>query len=318
MRWNLWEKVHVPFALMAHKSAFISIVGRPNTGKSTLINALVGEKIAITSHHPNTTRGAIRGILSTDEYQLVIVDTPGLHKPKTTLGSALNQVVSESLEDIDIAIQCIPAIEEVGDGDLYIAKQLASQKSTKKICAVTMIDMADKNALPKQLMAVSNLAKQAGFDWDEIVPLSAFTDTQIQLLIDLLAKHSSVGPAFYPREMRSDQQEELLLSELIREAVIEGLFEEVPHSIAVTIDDFSTREGRELIDIHASIIVERDSQKAIIIGAKGANLKDVGTRARKEIEKKLGKKVFLSLLVKVMPNWQRDPKALQKLGLLGN
>lgn len=301
---------------MSHKSAFISIVGRPNTGKSTLINALVGEKIAITSHHPNTTRGAIRGIISGDEFQLVLVDTPGLHKPKTTLGSALNQVVSESLQDIDIAIQCIPSIEEVGDGDLYIAKQIAALKNTKKICAVTMIDMADKGALPKQLMAVSSLAKKAGFEWDEIVPLSAFTDTQVQLLIDLMIKHAGEGPAFYPREMRSDQGIEKVISELIREAVIEGLFEEVPHSIAVTIDDFSAREGKELFDIHASIIVERDSQKAIIIGAKGANLKDVGTRARKELEKKLGKKVFLSLLVKVMPNWQRDPKALSKLGLL--
>lgn len=303
---------------MSHKSAFISIVGRPNTGKSTLINALVGEKIAITSHHPNTTRGAIRGIISGDEFQLVLVDTPGLHKPKTTLGSALNQVVSESLQDIDIAIQCIPSIEEVGDGDLYIAKQIAALKNTKKICAVTMIDMADKGALPKQLMAVSSLAKKAGFEWDEIVPLSAFTDTQVQLLIDLMIKHAGEGPAFYPREMRSDQEIEKVISELIREAVIEGLFEEVPHSIAVTIDDFSAREGKELFDIHASIIVERDSQKAIIIGAKGANLKDVGTRARKELEKKLGKKVFLSLLVKVMPNWQRDPKALSKLGLLGD
>lgn len=303
---------------MSHKSAFISIVGRPNTGKSTLINALVGEKIAITSHHPNTTRGAIRGIISGDEFQLVLVDTPGLHKPKTTLGSALNQVVSESLQDIDIAIQCIPSIEEVGDGDLYIAKQIAALKNTKKICAVTMIDMADKGALPKKLMAVSSLAKKAGFEWDEIVPLSAFTDTQVQLLIDLMIKHAGEGPAFYPREMRSDQGIEKVISELIREAVIEGLFEEVPHSIAVTIDDFSAREGKELFDIHASIIVERDSQKAIIIGAKGANLKDVGTRARKELEKKLGKKVFLSLLVKVMPNWQRDPKALSKLGLLGD
>lgn len=318
MRWNSWAKWPVPFALMAHKSAFVTIVGRPNTGKSTLTNALVGEKIAITSHHPNTTRGAIRGIISTNDFQLVIVDTPGLHKPKTTLGSALNAVVSENLEGIDIAILCIPSIEEVGDGDLYIAKQIASQKSTKKICAVTMIDMADKSALPKQLIAVSNLAKDAGFEWDEIVPLSAFTDTQIQLLIDLLVKHSAEGPAFYPIEMRSDQEEELLLAELIREAVIEGLFEEVPHSIAVTIDDLAAREGKDLIDIHASIIVERESQKAIIIGAKGSNLKDVGTRARQEIEKKLGKKVFLSLLVKVMPNWQRDPKALQKLGLLGN
>ena len=303
---------------MTHKSAFISIVGRPNTGKSTLINALVGEKIAITSHHPNTTRGAIRGIVTEKDFQLVLVDTPGLHKPKTTLGSALNQVVNESIEDVDIVIQCIPAVEEIGDGDLYIAKQLNALKGTIKICVITMIDMARSSELPKQLMAASELAKKAGFTWDEVVPVSAFTDTQIALLIDLLAKHSKEGPAFYPADMRSDQDLELTISELIREAVIAELFEEVPHSIAVVIDDLSKREDKELLDIHASIIVERDSQKGIIIGAKGAHLKDIGTRARKEIEKKVNSKVFLALHVKVIPNWQSDSKALTKLGLLKN
>jgi len=310
--------VHVPYALMTHRSAFVSIVGRPNTGKSSLINALVGEKVAITSHHPNTTRGAIRGIITEPDFQLVLVDTPGLHKPKTTLGSALNQVVSESIGDVDIIIQCIPAIEAVGDGDLYIAKQIGAYKSAIKVCVVTMIDMGKENELPQQLIAASELAKRGGFSWDEIVPVSAFTDTQIGLLIKLLAKHAKEGPAFYPAEMRSDQELELTISELIREAVISELFEEVPHSIAVVIDDLSKREEKELFDIHASIIVERDSQKGIIIGAKGAHLKDIGTRARKEIEKKLNSKVFLALHVKVIPNWQRDPKALYKLGLLNN
>lgn len=179
-----------------------------------------------------------------------------------------------------------------------------------------MIDMADKNLLPKQLIAASELARKAGFKWDEIVPVSAFTDTQIQLLIDLLVQNATEGPAFYPKESRTDQEIERVLAELIRESVITGLFEEVPHSIAVLIDDLSTRVDRDLVDIHASIVVERESQKAIIIGSKGSHLKEIGTRARIEIEKKLGKKVFLALHVKVMPNWQRDPKALSKLGLI--
>lgn len=301
---------------MEHKSAFISIVGRPNTGKSTLINALVGEKVAITSHHPNTTRHAIRGILSEDEFQLIFLDTPGLHKAKTPLGTALNRVVDESITDVDIVIQCIPAVEKVGDGDLYIARQLAGNSSIGRICVLTMIDMIGKTELPKQLMAISELAKKAGFEWDEIIPVSAFTDTQIQLLIDLLVKHSKVGPAFYPKDMKSDQELEKTISELIRESAIAGLFEEVPHSVAVVIDEMSEREDKKIFDIHASVIVERDSQKAILIGKGGENLKIVGTKARTEIEKKVGMKVFLKLHVKVISNWQKDPKSLQKLGLV--
>lgn len=301
---------------MEHKSAFISIVGRPNTGKSTLINALVGEKVAITSHHPNTTRNAIRGILSEKDFQLIFVDTPGLHKAKTPLGTALNRVVDETISDVDIVIQCIPAVEKVGDGDLYIAKQLANTNAIRRICVLTMIDMISKTELPKQLMALSELGKKAGFAWDEIVPVSAFTDTQIQLLIDLLVKHANTGPAFYPKEMKSDQELEKTISELIRESAISDLFEEVPHSIAVVIDEMSKREDKEIFDVHASVIVERDSQKAILIGKGGENLKKIGTNARNEIEKKVGMKVFLKLHVKVISNWQKDPKSLQKLGLV--
>lgn len=301
---------------MEHKSAFISIVGRPNTGKSTLINALVGEKVAITSHHPNTTRQAIRGILSDEDFQLVFVDTPGLHKAKTPLGTALNRVVDESISDVDIVIQCIPAVEKVGDGDLYIARQLANTSSIRRICVLTMIDMISKTELPKQLMALSDLGRKAGFEWDEIIPVSAFTDTQIQLLIDLLVKHANAGPAFYPKEMKSDQDLDKTISELIRESAISELFEEVPHSVAVVIDEMSEREDKKIFDIHASVIVERDSQKAILIGKGGENLKIIGTKARSEIEKKVGMKVFLKLHVKVISNWQKDPKSLQKLGLV--
>ena len=301
---------------MTHKSAFISIVGRPNTGKSTLLNALVGKKVAITSQHPNTTRKAIRGIVTRPEFQLIFVDTPGLHKPKTMLGGALNDVVSESIDSVDIIVQCIPATDPVGSGDGHIATMIAAQKSALKICVVTMVDRVNKKRVPEQLIAASNLAKRAGFEWDEIVPLSAVTGEQIELLIELLANRAAEGPAFYPEEMSSDQELEDEIAELIREATISNLLQEVPHSIAVVVDEISEREESKLLDIHASLIVERDSQKGIIIGNKGVNLKEIGTKARREIELKLGRKVFLSLHVKVLPNWQRDTKALSKLGFI--
>lgn len=304
---------------MTHKAAFVAIVGRPNAGKSTLVNALVGEKVVITSHHPNTTRNAIRGIVTRPDYQLVVVDTPGVHKPKTLLGGALNTMVSESMDSVDVIVLCIPAVEEIGAGDLFIAQEIATHKSARKICAITMMDMAKKSQMPTQLMAASELAKKAGFIWDEVVPLSAKTDDQVQLLLDLLAKYAPESPAFYPADMKSDQEFHAQLADLIREAAIEDVFEEVPHSIAVVIDEVSQREKRTpeerpFYDIHASIVVERDSQKSIIIGAKGERLKSVGMNARREIEKKLKGRVFLGLHVKVIPNWQSDAKALARLG----
>ena len=301
---------------MSHKSAFISIVGRPNTGKSTLLNALVGKKIAITSQHPNTTRRAIRGIVTRPDFQLIFVDTPGLHKPKTLLGGALNEVVADSLDSVDVIIQCIPATDAIGAGDAHIASLIANQKPAAKICVITMVDRVEKRRIPEQLLAASDLAKNAGFEWDEIIPLSALTGQQIELLIELLSKRAPEGPAFYPSEMTSDQQLEDEIAELIREATIVNLLQEMPHSIAVTIDEMSERENGKLLDIHASLIVERDSQKGIIIGNKGANLKEIGTKARGEIERKLGRKIFLSLHVKVIPNWQRDAKALSRLGFI--
>ena len=300
---------------MVHKSAFIAIVGRPNTGKSTLVNAIVGSKVAITSHHPNTTRSAIRGIATSADFQLVLVDTPGLHKPKTLLGGALNTMVSESMESVDLIVQCFPASETIGSGDRFISQELSKHESARKIAAVTMIDMVDRSKVPEQLMAVSKLSHDLGFEWDEIVPLSAKTDNQVQTLIDLLVKYAPEGPAFYPVEMRSDQELSHAIGDLIREAAIAEMKEEVPHSIAVVVDEFSKREDRaDFYDIHASIIVERDSQKAIIIGKKGERLKQIGQDARGEIEKKLSARIFLGLHVKVIQNWQGDPKALQRLG----
>ncbi|MEY3094277.1 MAG: hypothetical protein RLZZ317_780 [Actinomycetota bacterium] len=300
---------------MSHKSAFVAIVGRPNTGKSTLINTLVGEKVAITSHHPNTTRSTIRGILTSPGVQFVFVDTPGIHKPKTLLGGALNTMVEEGMDSVDIAIMCIPAVEKIGSGDEYIARAIAAKKEAKKICVITMVDMVDKSKIPNQLLSATELAKKSGFEWDEIVPLSAKIDLQIDTLLEVLEKYAPEGPAFYPEEMKSDRDRDSVLADLIREAAIEGLFEEVPHSVAVTIDDFSQRENKKnFYDIHASIIVERDSQKGILIGKGGQHLKEIGSRARSEIEKNLGGRVYLDIQVKVMPRWQSDPKALSKLG----
>ena len=300
---------------MAHKSAFITIVGRPNVGKSTLINALVGEKVAITSHHPNTTRGAIRGIITRPEFQLVITDTPGVHKPKSLLGGALNASVNEALEDVDMAILCIPADEEIGKGDEFIAKQLASGSGMKKFCAVTKIDTVSKAQVAEQLFAVTKLAQRLGFEWSEVIPVSAKKEIQVPLLIDLLARHAKEGPAFFPADMKSDQERDAMIAELIREAAIAELFAEVPHSVAVVIDEIAQRDTKKLWDVHASLIVERESQKAILIGKSGESLKAIGTRARAEIERILGSKVFLGLHVSVIPNWQKDAKSLERLGI---
>ena len=300
---------------MAHKSAFITIVGRPNVGKSTLINALVGEKVAITSHHPNTTRGAIRGIITRPEFQLVITDTPGVHKPKSLLGGALNASVNEALEDVDMAILCIPADEKIGKGDEFIAKQLASGSSIKKFCAVTKIDTVSKAQVAEQLVAVTTLAQRLGFEWSEVIPVSAKKEIQVPLLIDLLARHAEEGPAFFPADMKSDQERDSMIAELIREAAIAELFAEVPHSVAVVIDEIAQRDTKKLWDVHASLIVERESQKAILIGKSGESLKAIGTRARAEIERILGSKVFLGLHVSVIPNWQKDAKSLERLGI---
>jgi len=297
------------------RSGFVAIVGRPNTGKSTLINALVGSKIAITSPHPNTTRHAIRGIVNNPEYQAVLVDTPGVHKPKTLLGHRLNAVVNESLDSVDIVMMCLPADETSGAGDEFIAAEIAKYSRAKKFALITKTDLVSKKNLAGRLLGISQLAK--GFTWDEIVPISAAIHEQIDLLEKLIGDNLPAGPAFYPTDVKSDQRIETLICELIREAALRDAREELPHSIMVTIDEMGEREekgSRPFFDIHATIHVERDSQTGILLGHQGERLKDIGMRARKDIERELGARIFLGLHVKVSKEWQRDPKLLERLG----
>ena len=296
-------------------SGFVAIVGRPNTGKSTLVNALVGSKIAITSVHPNTTRHAIRGIVHRDNYQAILVDTPGIHKPKTLLGHRLNAVVGESMDSVDVILMCMPADESFGAGDDFIIAEIAKHPRSKKIAVVTKTDLVNKAELAQKLMSISALAKD--FTWDEIVPVSAVIHDQVELLTGLIGGLLSPGPEFYPKDMVSDQGQEKWICELIREAALRDAREELPHSITVTIDEMSQRESegdKPFFDIHATIHIERDSQRGILLRHQGQRLKDIGTRARADIERILGARIFLGLHIKVSKEWQRDPKLLERLG----
>lgn len=301
------------------RSGFVAIVGRPNTGKSTLVNALVGSKVAITSPHPNTTRHAIRGIVNRPEFQAILVDTPGIHKPKTLLGQRLNIVVGQSLDSVDVIVMCLPADEASGSGDGFIIQEIAKHPRSKKIAVITKTDLVSKNALAGKLAGIVALAKD--FTWDEIIPVSAAVHDQIELLAQLIGSLLPEGPEFYPKGMTSDQSQERWICELIREAALRDAREELPHSITVTIDEMSQRpntETKPFFDIHATIHVERDSQRGILLGHKGERLKDIGTRARADIERILSARVFLNLHIKVSKDWQRDPKLLERLGFNEN
>lgn len=301
------------------RSGFVAIVGRPNVGKSTLINALVGSKIAITSHHPNTTRLAIRGIVHRPDYQAVLVDTPGVHKPKTLLGHRLNQVVDQSMDSVDIVLMCIPADETSGAGDVFIAQEIAKHSKAKKFAVITKTDLISKEKLAARLLGIMELAK--GFTWDEIIPVSAAIHDQVNLLNELIGKNLPQGPAYYPEGTNSDQAIEALICELIREAALQDVRQELPHSIVVTIDEFGEREekgSRPFYDVHATVHVERDSQRAILLGHQGSRLKEIGIRARTDIERTLGAKIFLGLHIKVSKEWQKDPKLLERLGFGDN
>jgi GTP-binding protein Era len=292
------------------RSGFVTFVGRPNVGKSTLTNALVGEKVAITSDKPQTTRRAIRGIVNRPAGQLVIVDTPGIHKPRTLLGERLNSLVEQVLGDVDVIGFCVPATEKVGPGDRRIAESLDGYPRAKKVAIVTKTDAATRDQITERLMEVDSLRE----DWAAVIPLSALTREQLDVLTDELLVLMPEGPALYEADVVTDESMEDRVAEIIREAALEGVRDELPHSIAVTIEDMAPREDSDLTDIYANIVVERDSQKAIIIGRKGSRLADVGKRARAGIEPLVGTRVFLSLHVRVAKEWQRDPKQLGRLG----
>ena len=294
------------------RSGFACFVGRPNAGKSTLTNALIGTKVAITSSRPQTTRHAVRGILHRPDAQLVLVDTPGLHKPRTLLGQRLNDIVRETYAGVDVICFCVTADDKIGPGDRFIAAELA-QVSTPVVAVVTKTDKASKQQVGEQLLAVSQLA-----DWAEIVPTSAVSDFQVTLLADLLVGRLPEGPALFPDGELTDEPEQVMIGELIREAALEGVRDELPHSLAVTVDEMQLREDRPddrpLLDVYATVYVERDSQKAIVLGTGGARLRGVGTIARRQIETMLGTQIFLDLRVSVAKDWQKDPKQLKKLG----
>lgn len=303
-----------------YRAGFAVLVGRPNAGKSTLTNALVGQKVAITSAKPQTTRHTIRGIVHRDDFQLILVDTPGLHRPRTLLGQRLNDLVAGTLAEVDTIGFCLPANEKIGPGDRYIATQLANLRRKPIIALVTKTDLVSKVALTEQLLAVAALGREVlgGEGFSDIVPVSAAEDFQVDTVAAVLASQMPESPALYPEGELTDEPVSVMVAELIREAALEGVRDELPHSLAVVVEEIQEREGRSadnpLLDVHVNLYVERSSQKAIIIGKGGSRLRDVGSKARLGIEKLLGTKVYLDLHVKVAKDWQRDPKQLGKLG----
>ncbi len=300
------------------RSGFACLVGRPNVGKSTLTNALVGEKVAITSSRPQTTRHTIRGVVHRPTAQLVLVDTPGVHRPRTLLGERLNDLVRETLLGVDVIGLCVPADEAVGRGDRFIAAELAElahlgRRRPPVVVIVTKADTVGREALPAQLVAAARLV-----DAEDVVPVSATSGFQLDVLADVLFGHLPAGPPLYPDGELTDEPERVLIAELVREAALEGVRDELPHSLAVVVEDLEQRPDRPehdpLLDVRAFIYVERESQKGIVIGRRGVRLREVGTQARAGIERLLGQRVHLDLRVKVAKDWQRDPKQLQRLG----
>ena len=300
------------------RSGFACFVGRPNAGKSTLTNAMVGSKVVITSSKPQTTRTVVRGIVHRGDAQLILVDTPGLHRPRTLLGERLNDLVLSTWSEVDVVAVCFPANEKPGPGDRFIVNELAKVRRTVKIAVATKTDLVTSDELAEHLLAIAELGRETGTEWAEIVPVSAVSGDQVSLLADLLVARLPEGPPLYPDGELSDAPEEAIVADLVREAALEGVRDELPHSIAVVVEEMQLKEDRPadkpLLLIHANLYVERDSQKGIIIGHKGSRLREVGTAARKQIEAMLGTPVYLDLRVKIAKDWQRDPKQLRKLG----
>lgn len=293
----------------AFRSGFVTFVGRPNVGKSTLMNALVGEKVAITSSKPQTTRHTIRGVVNSERGQLVIVDTPGIHRPRTLLGERLNALAQATLGDVDVIGVCFPADEPVGKGDRYIVEQLARYPHAIAVAILTKIDRVAADVVGRRLLEVSGL-----YDWADIIPVSATTGAKLDEVTETLMTLLPEGERLYDPDTVTDDDREKRVAELIRESLLEVLSDELPHSIAVTIDEMLERDDADVLDIYANIFVERDSQKAIIIGKGGSRLKSTGTISRAAIEALLGRRIYLHLQVKVAKDWQGDPKKLERLG----
>jgi GTP-binding protein Era len=300
------------------RSGFACFVGRPNAGKSTLTNALVGSKVVITSSKPQTTRTVVRGIVHRPDAQLVVVDTPGLHRPRTLLGTRLNDLVTTTWAEVDVVAVCFPADQKIGPGDRFLVTELAKVRRTVKVAVATKTDLVTAERLAAHLMDIAALGEETKTDWAEIVPVSAVSGDQVKLLADLLVARLPEGPPLYPEGELSDAPEEAIVADLVREAALEGVRDELPHSIAVVVEEMALRPDRPadkpLLDIHANLFVERSSQKGIVIGHQGSRLKDVGSRARQSIEAMLGTPVYLDLRVKIAKDWQRDPRQLRRLG----
>jgi GTPase len=300
------------------RSGFACLVGRPNAGKSTLTNAMVGRKVAITSDRPQTTRRVLRGIVNRPDGQLVLVDTPGLHRPRTLLGERLNDQVRETWSSVDVVGLCIPADQLVGPGDRFIASEIAGLRHRPVVAIVTKTDTVSRETVAERLMEVTELGQETGLEWAEIVPVSARVGQNVDVLIQRLIAHLPEGPVLFPDGEDDAVTDEITIAELIREAALEGVQDELPHSIAVVVEEIEPREDRPadrpLTDVRANLFVERETQKAIVIGKGGARLKQVGTRARREIEVLLGTPVYLDIRVKVAKDWQKDPKQLRRLG----
>ena len=298
------------------RAGFACLVGRPNAGKSSLTNALVGQKVAIISSKPQTTRHTIRGIATSETAQLILVDTPGLHRPRTLLGQRLNDLVRETLLEVDAIGFCLPADQRVGPGDTFIARELTELQLAERrpvVAIATKIDLVDKQRLAEHLIAIDQLG-----DWAAIIPCSAVRGDQVSEVASVLSSYLPVSPMLYPEGVLTDEPEIIMIAELVREAALEGVRDEMPHSLAVVVEEMLPREGRPegspMLDVRVNVFVERSSQKAIIIGKGGSRLREVGTNARKGIEALLGQRIYLDLHVKIAKDWQRDPKQLQRLG----
>jgi len=293
--------------MTVHRSGIVAVVGRPNVGKSTLVNALVGQKIAIVSDKPQTTRRDIHAIWTTEDAQVVFTDTPGYHKPKTLLGARLNDLVGDAVEGVDVVVHVVDAAAGVGRGDAFVYERKVLPAGAPAICVVNKVDeLLSRDQIP-QLAAAAELG-----DYAEIVPVSAKLGKGVGLVRDLILERLPEGPPLYPEETVTDQPLDVRLAELVREKALAVTRQEVPHSIAVIVEEIEEEDG--LTKVHATLVVERDSQKGIVIGKGGQTLKTIGSRAREEMELLLGTKVFLDLRVKVLKEWQKDPRSLERLG----